>query len=493
MFTDERRATVWERQCQHGLRGFSKWLTPQIVAQAAQSAGVPLGRGALNLGVLVWLGLVGCWKKGESFANVLVVTLKLLRDASDDDWLPKAAKPKKGRKGKRHAQQPRSKHDPRRADPTQISEEAFVKARQRMPWRFWIALTTLLADRFVQEQPQAVRWKHFRLLALDGTTINLPRWAALAKEFGTANNQCRGPRTPQARLTMLQFPLCRIPYRYAVSPLAQGEKTVAADLLGHLRPNDLLLMDRGFWSYGLFWQIQRCQAFFALRLPAQVKLRTIRRLGPKDRLVRYAPTTRRTKWPHLPEALDLRVIDYQIPGFRPSAIVTNVLQPRTISRADWVRLAVTREAGRNLAPGLYHRRWEIETTFRELKVEQGMEGSLRGRTPGAIRFEIAAHVLLYLLVRWLIVEAANKHGVDDPLRLSFLEALRELHNMTPILITASSQRVRTVLLPRLLDRIAAHRVPHRPGRHYARPNDTKRKNKGNGRFQRPSKIRGAKG
>ena len=38
-------------------------------------------------------------------------------------------------------------------------------------------------------------------------------------------------------------------------------------------------MDRGFWSYGLFWQIQRRQAFFGIRLRRGVKLKTLRNAG----------------------------------------------------------------------------------------------------------------------------------------------------------------------------------------------------------------------
>ena len=80
--------------------------------------------------------------------------------------------------------------------------------------------------------------------------------------------------------------------------------------------------------------------------------------------------------------MDLRVIDYQIQGFRPTAIVTNVLDPQQITAAEWVRLAVVDKVGRVLEPaGLYHRRWEIETTYAELKVTQGLEGQLRSGPP----------------------------------------------------------------------------------------------------------------
>ncbi len=95
-----------------------------------------------------------------------------------------------------------------------------------------------------------------------------------------------------------------------------------------------------------------------------------------------------------------------------------------------------------------------------------MEGNLRGRTPESIQFEIAGHVVLYHLIRTLLVEAAVKHGID-PLRLSFTNALRELLRIHAALVTAHPRWAR-ILLARLLDRIAEHQVPYRPGRSFPR-------------------------
>ena len=74
------------------------------------------------------------------------------------------------------------------------------------------------------------------------------------------------------------------------------------------------------------------------------------------------------------------------------------------------------------------------------------------------------------------------------MRLSFSEALAELRALAPSLVQASPERAASVLVPRLLSRMASHRVPYRPGRHDPRPHDTKVKNKGNGKKQLPSKL-----
>ena len=484
MFTDEHRRIVWDQIRQHDLRVFAQWLSPELLTTAAAEAGVRVGKGPLCVVNLAWLAVAAALHSSRRFADVLTLTLKLLADTEGFASTPLGKA--RHNAGRRKRTAGRSKHDPRRRDPTEVSEEAFTKARRLLPVDFWRALLALLSERFEAAHGRQIRWKGFRLLALDGTTITLPGWKRLAAHFGTARNG-KANRTPQARQVMLQFPLARISYRYELGPTKVAEKTLASRLLRHLSPKDLVLLDRGFWSYGLFWQIQKQKAFFGVRMFATAKLKPLRRLGWKDRLVRYAPSDQRWRRKGLPESIDLRVIDYQIKGFRPSAVVTSMLDPQVSSREDWVRLAAKSEPGRLLEPGLYHRRWEIETTFFELKVSQGLKTSLRSRTPEGIAYEIAGHVLFYFLIRWMMVQAAETHG-QAPLRLSFTQALRELQDMSQILITSSPQRVSQVLLPRLLARIAKHVVRERPGRHYSRPYDTKVKRKGKGHTRLPSKL-----
>lgn len=540
MFTDELKRDVWDSIRQHDMRPLAGLMPDSLPAEAAAEAGVEVRPGPLNVVTLAWLAVLSAIERGRNFAGVLTLTLKLLHDAGRWDAVARTPSPALGpaarrktrargdhgrkaasRRGKRdRAKHDRAKHDPRGADPNLVSEEAFVQARRRLLGAggggggsgvgFFLALVLLLGRCFERRHGRLLRWRggggaNFRLLALDGTTLNLPGRRRLADHFGTAANG-GGPalRTPQARLVMLQFPLTRLPWRYELTPLAQHERVVAGRLLGHLEPDDLVLMDRGFFSYGLFWRVQDRGAFFAVRLRAQVSPKHVRRLGYKDRLVTWSPADRRKIWADLPASIALRIVDYQIPGFRPGAVVTNVLEPGRVSRADWVRLATGADAGRRLDPGLYHRRWEIETTFLEMKVRQGMEGGLRGRTPACIEYEVAGHVVLYLLVRWLMVEAAaaadgecpgsgagsGAGAPPEPLRLSFCQALRELCDLRPTILCCGKEgRVSRVLLPLLLRRVASHRVPYRPGRHDPRPGDTAVRDKGGGYSRQPHKLR----
>jgi len=500
MFKDEHKRGVWDTLRHHDLQLLLRLLPDSLIGLAAADAGIRMGAGALNATTLVWLALLSAVETSKNFANVLQLVLKLLHDAQqwDGERSPcmvgkadrqrgRVTKRGKGKKKNRRGESARrSKHDPRGGDPNLVSEEAFVQARKQLPAEFWICLILLLGQCFEREHGQLLRWKKYRLLAMDGTTINLPGHPRLAKHFGTASNQQAG-KTVQARMVMLQFPLTRLPWRYTLAPRSQGEITLAGPLLDQLQRDDLVLMDRGFFVYGLFWRVQQRGAYFAIRLPANVKFKHVKHLGYKDRLVSWTPNNRK-KWKALPRSIELRVIDYQIKGFRPSAIVTNATDPRAISRDEWMRMASQSEMARHLDVGLYHRRWEIETTFFELKVRQGMEGKLRGRTPECIEYEVAGHVLLYALTRWLMVEAADLTDHGDCLRLSFIEATRELSDMRRTLLIADAQRIEDTLLPLLLERIASHPVPWRPGRYDSKSRNSKVKNKGGGRLQQPSKL-----
>jgi len=471
MFTDERRFDVWETIRQHDIRCFSEQLTSEVLGLAAMRTGVTLVRSPLCLFNLVWLGIASALHAAASFATVLTTTMKLLED---QEQFPHTAVGQAKESGQRRAKRrsgPRSKHDPRRDDPTEVSEEAFAKARARMPLEFWMHLVTVLGERFEAAHGERHQFRGFRVLALDGTRINLPNCKALRDHFGTATNSS-GAHNAQARLAMLQFPFTRLPYRYELAPVVQGEVTLALRLIQSLAPRDLVLLDAGFRSYQVLWAIAGRQAFFAVRLHQKLNFQTLRRLQPdgKDKLVRWTPKDSRGLWrqQQLPRSIDLRIVEYRVPGFRPQMLATNVLSPQKISRDEWTRLASqNRETRRKLLPGLYHRRWEIETSYRELKVDQGLDRHLRSRTPASIQYEVAGHLVLYLLVRWLIVEAARKHGLD-PLRLSFVQALRELELLRPLLVIADPAWVTQTLLPRLLDRIAQHQVPYRPGRSYPR-------------------------
>ena len=107
MFTDERRCNVWDQIRQQDLRVFGKILTPALMKEAAQAAGVKLRANPLNHANLVWLGIAAALHGTKNFADILVLTFKLLEDA--DLWKPDRPASRKRKRRSLEAQSPRTK------------------------------------------------------------------------------------------------------------------------------------------------------------------------------------------------------------------------------------------------------------------------------------------------------------------------------------------------------------------------------------------------
>ena len=223
MFRDERRGKVWEAVGQRELQAFSRLVGRQQLVDAAERTGLAIRRGPLSVITLTWLGIASALHTSRSFADVLVLTLKLLSDMPgwSDSSLGRQCAQRKKRPGKK-----RCKHDPHGQSRGAVSEEAFVQARRSLPISFWVNLLLVLGEQFEARHPQHVHWNDFRLLMLDGSQLALPRWKRLAAHFGTSKNGKAG-RRPQARMLMLALAQSRLPWRYELVPSQEHEQSVA--------------------------------------------------------------------------------------------------------------------------------------------------------------------------------------------------------------------------------------------------------------------------
>lgn len=101
--------------------------------------------------------------------------------------------------------------------------------------------------------------KGWRLMALDGTAYNVPDSPANAAAFGRASG---GPRGDGAFPQVRKLSLVEVAFvAKGIKEPDSGERRLAPGLFRHLRPDMLLVWDRGFFGY-LLWQgvvTQGCQ------------------------------------------------------------------------------------------------------------------------------------------------------------------------------------------------------------------------------------------
>jgi len=151
-------------------------------------------------------------------------------------------------------------------------------------------------------------------------------------------------------------------------------------------------------------------------IPAKSNTKWERLSGTEqDGLVRMRVSPQaRVKAPSLPEYWTARAVRMVSANGKERVLLTSLLDRRRFKAEDLAEC--------------YRRRWEIETSYRELK--QSMLGTaltLRSQQPTGIQQEIWGALIAYNLVRQEMAKAAIQAKVE-PTDLSFLRALHILQN-----------------------------------------------------------------
>jgi len=268
-------------------------------------------------------------------------------------------------------------------------------------------------------------YRAWRLVSLDGTTLDVADTAANRRAFGRPAS-ARGANAtgafPQLRLVGLVETGTHVVCGAALGAYATGEVTLAAAVVPTLTPEMLCLADRGFFGFDLWQQAQTTGAALLWRVKAGGGLPVEERYadGSYRSALRWNSHCRSADRAPIP----VRVIEYTLPGV-PDAeasyrLVTSLLDA---AQAPAAELAA-----------LYHERWEIETAFDEFKTHlRGARRVLRSKTPALVQQEAWGFLLAHFALRALMHEAAlgARPQPRDPDSLSFTHALRLTRRTLP--------------------------------------------------------------
>ena len=251
-----------------------------------------------------------------------------------------------------------------------------------------------------------------RLVAIDGMCLDVADTPDNDRWFGRAGvNKGERAAFPQARVVALAECGTHVMFDAVVGAYTTAENTLARELVDRLQPGMLLLADRGFCGFPLWARAAATGADLLWRAMSNMKPRHLETLADGTWLAELRPSGNAGRHG---EPLTIRVIDYELDDGRPNdttyRLFTTLLDP---TEAPAVELALA-----------YAQRWEIESTFDELKTHQrGARTVLRSKSPDLVLQEIWGHMCCHYAIRTLMWEAADQARVD-PDRVSFVAALR---------------------------------------------------------------------
>jgi hypothetical protein len=310
------------------------------------------------------------------------------------------------------------------------------QARSRLGWEPLRRLHDELVRPIATQATQGAWFHGWRVVGLDGSTLDLPDDPVNEAEFGRPDTSRGTAAFPQARFVSLVESGTHVLFGTRMGPCRTSERGIAEEVLGFLTPGMLCLADRGFYGF-MFWK-KACAtgAELAWRLSSKLKLPREVELEDGSFLSTVFDGNDRRRRPE--DGVRVRVVEYTLDGVRdfrlPAApegepsyrIITTLLDPK---------LAPAKELA-----ALYPERWEIEMAFDELKTHlKGRQTLLRSKTPDLVRQELYGLMMAHFAVRGLMHEAALKGDVD-PDQLSFIHAVRIVRRTLPHFAALPPQR-----------------------------------------------------
>jgi hypothetical protein len=258
------------------------------------------------------------------------------------------------------------------------------------------------------------RWRGLTLLGVDGSTLRVPDSPENRKHFGSQKGGKRGETGyPMLRLVALMALRSHLLVDASFGPYGLDERRYAESLWATVPDDAVVLLDRGFLQANILVPLHQggTNRHWLTRAKSSSKWRVLKKLGSGDDLIEVTVSdAARRKDPTLPKTYQARAIRYQRKGYRPSTLLTSLVDPAQYP-ADELRV-------------LYHERWELELGFGEIKTDmlQRLE-TIRSKSPQAVEQELWGLLVAYNLVRLEMERIADEVGVS-PLRISFIAALR---------------------------------------------------------------------
>jgi hypothetical protein len=332
---------------------------------------------------------------------------------------------------------------------------ALAAARRRVGVAPVRALFDLLRGSGAGSDRVGVRWRGRLVTAIDGTILSCADTAANRAVYQRSRGNHGGSGYPLIRLLTVVACGTRTVLDAVFGTDRVGEISYAHQLLGALHPGTILLADRNFAVSAWIVAAAETGADVLVRVKTNRVLPVCARRGDGGYVSRIG-------------SVEVRVITAQITITTSAGRRSEVYRlVTTVLDADCPAAEIVR---------LYHERWEIETSFLELKATLLGGRVLRAQTPTGVDQEIYALLVTYQALRIAISDATSDATSDttsdatgdqpgpDPDRASFTVALHAARDQLVLgagVLTDTSTDAVVDLVGRIGRAVLAHLMPAR--------------------------------
>ena len=264
----------------------------------------------------------------------------------------------------------------------ECSRQAFSQGRRKIKAEAVRELIHWSAAQIYAFPGKTEKWKGLRVLAIDGSRINLPESSESRTHFGFQKST--GEQI-QGLFSGLYDVLNRFFLDAALAPCNASERDLAIGHVQHLHTaipsltNDsIILFDRGYPGAEIMWEIGEKTGQKYLMRCCKEFIRSMK-LSGDDCTIHYC-------FRKLKKEVKLRVVRFQLPDGSTEILVTNLFSECTID--DFKKL--------------YHMRWGIETAYAFLKNRLELENYSSLLPKGILQDTYGAIIMMNLIGSFML-------------------------------------------------------------------------------------------
>lgn len=268
------------------------------------------------------------------------------------------------------------------------TKSSFTQARAGLCYKAFKRLNLFVCNLFYKNVNYK-RWKGFRILSVDGSTLRLPKHSSLSNKFSQHSFGAKKKvKRWMSRISFLYDVLNNVIIDAQMESFNTSEATLCQQHLGFLQKDDLVIFDRYYASHYLFSVLLHKQIHFLFRMRdhSWTCVKEFLATNLKEQIVeleayKYSPAAKR-----MPSNVNKRV---------------RVRLLKQICRSGEIRVYATSlldedQYSKKSIIHLYKQRWNVEEAYKTLKARLDVV-HFSGKTVHAIQQDFYAKVFLISL------------------------------------------------------------------------------------------------
>lgn len=269
----------------------------------------------------------------------------------------------------------------------ELTKGGLTQARSKLKAEAFVELSDKVVHDFYANE-QYRRWYGLRLLAIDGSTCNLPTHKSIEAHFGMMQVGCKNEvNRSMARISMCYDVLNLMTIDAQIASFNTSESILLSKHLARIRfkEGDLILADRGYPSIALMFRLTEQNVHFCFRMKSSwwKEVDTFNQSDEESRLVEWKLPKKDQEWVSYfdskTDVVKVRLVKVLLETGEIEILATSLLDEQAFPN--------------NVLKELYHYRWNIEEGYKLFKECVELE-VFSGKTALAVRQDFFAKLFM---------------------------------------------------------------------------------------------------